>query len=80
MSRDDEHISLNRVRLFSKRARSYMNAYYKLAHGLVEGNEFEDGDESLTPVKIEKLVKACKMHRCAIDFDAKFIAENSPHK
>ena len=43
-SRDDAHISLKGVRLFSKRARSYMNAYYKLAHGLVEGKEFEDQD------------------------------------
>ena len=78
--RDDERISLKRVQLFSKRARSYMNAYYKLAHSLVEGKEFEDGDESLTHVKIEKLVKARKPHRCAMDFDAKFIAENSPHR
>jgi hypothetical protein len=29
-----------------------------------------------TPVKIEKLVKAFKTHRCALDFDKGFIKAN----
>jgi hypothetical protein len=57
-----------------------MVAYYKLAHGLLEGEDFQDGNDSLTPVKIEKIVKACKMHCCAMDFDAKFIAAYLPNK
>ena len=35
---------------------------------------------SATPVKVDKIIKACKTHRCAIDFDAKFIAQHSPRK
>jgi hypothetical protein len=55
-----------------------MNAYYKHARGLVEEqNDPEGCGKSLTPVKIEEMVKLCKTHWCAIDFDAKFIAENS---
>jgi hypothetical protein len=55
-----------------------MNAYYKHARGLVEEQNYpEDCGKSLTPVKIEKMVKLCKTHRCAMDFDAKFTAENS---
>jgi hypothetical protein len=54
-----------------------MLAYYKLAHGLVERDDFQNGDTSLTPVKIEKLMKACRTHRCAMDFDPKFIAAHS---
>ena len=64
------------VRLFSRRARRYMVAYYKLTHSLVEGDEFVD--TSATPVKVEKIIKACKTHCCAMDFDAKFIAQHSP--
>ena len=55
-----------------------MVAYYKLAHGLVEGIDLKDGGGALSTVKIESVVKACKTHRCAMDFDAKFIAEFSP--
>jgi len=78
MSSDRDHISIDRVRLFSRRARRYMVAYYKLAHGLVEGIDLKDGGGALSTVKIESVVKACKTHRCAMDFDAKFIAEFSP--
>ena len=68
----------DRVRLFSRRARRYMVTYYKLAHGLVEWIDLKDGGGALSTVKIESVVKACKTHRCAMDFDAKFIAEFSP--
>ena len=68
----------DRVRLFSRRARRYMVAYYKLTHRLVEGIDLKDGGGALSTVKIESVVKACKTHRCAMDFDAKFIAEFSP--
>jgi len=46
-------------------------------HQRISSAEAEDttpiGNEVATPVKIEKLVKAFKTHRCALDFDKGFI-------
>jgi hypothetical protein len=71
---------LERVRKFSRRARRYMVAYYLLG---TKGNEVFNDDEEMaklndtgnraTPIKIEKLVKLQKAHRCAFDFDRGFI-------
>ena len=60
---------------FSKRARRYMVCYYKLAKGLVQGSDFDS--EGNLILKVEKLLKECKTHRCAMDFDKKFIKESS---
>jgi hypothetical protein len=35
-----------------------------------------EGAKVTMPVKIEKLVKAFKTHRCALDFDKRFITAN----
>ncbi len=69
-----------------------MLAYYILGKGMVEevdGDEANDNtagheDENREDKRrrqfclmVEKLLAACKTHRCAMDFDTKFIAENS---
>ena len=42
---------------------------------LVEGSDFDcEGDLIL---KVEKLLEECKTHRCAMDFDKKYIQESS---
>jgi hypothetical protein len=45
-----------------------------LTQDQVETNS--EGADVATPIKIEKLVKAFKTHRCALDFDKKFITAN----
>ena len=72
-------LTTERVRKFSQRACEYICAYHALHQG-ISSAEPEDttsiGDKVVTPVKIEKLVKAFKTHGCALDFDKGFIKAN----
>lgn len=60
------------VRKLSRRARAYICAYYSLYQG---NNDAADNNTptTLTLPLIERLVKAFKTHRAAIDFDAGFV-------
>ena len=59
------------VRKLSRRARAYICAYYALYESKCKGDD--DTPETLTLPLIERLVKAFKTHRAAIDFDAGFV-------
>jgi hypothetical protein len=59
------------VRKLSRRARAYICAYYTLYESKCKGDD--DTPETLTLPLIERLVKAIKTHRAAIDFDAAFV-------
>jgi hypothetical protein len=60
--------------MFSQRARAYVLAYYKIRQeqltDLLSTSEFDD--MAASPVKVEKLLKKFKTHRCAMDFDSTF--------
>ena len=72
-----EVLTIERRRLFSKRAREYMLAYSILDKEEMGSSEgVEDADEKkphMTAYLIEKIVKQYKSHRSASDFDAGFI-------
>lgn len=72
--------SLNkkRIRKFSRRARGYICAYYHLAHR-DEDKTIAVG-ENISPALIERMVKLFKTHRCALDFERKFIKVESNDK
>jgi hypothetical protein len=57
------------VRKLSRRARAYICAYFALHESKRNG----DGTPLLTLPLIERLVKAFKTHRAAVDFDAGFV-------
>lgn len=57
------------VRRFARRARGYTCVYYHLAYG----NNKNNVGENISPTLIKSLVKAFKIHRCALDFEGKFI-------
>ena len=59
------------VRKLSRRARAYICAYYSLYESKNKGAD--DTPPTLTLPLIERLVKAFKTHRAAIDFDAGFV-------
>ncbi len=61
----------------SKRAREYICAYHTIMRKETEAAKPDThlNDPMVTPMKIEKLVKEFKMHRCAHDFNYSFIAE-----
>jgi hypothetical protein len=75
-------ITKEKVRSFSKRARSYICAYYALEHTKqninINDNETINHDEmallscAIEYEKIEQMVKMFRTHRCAFDFDRKF--------
>ena len=75
-------LTLETVRKCDRHARSYICAYYVLEvlprrQNGDSSSERTDGApevESVTYAKIEKLKKAFKTHRCALDFDASFCA------
>jgi hypothetical protein len=63
-------LGIKTVRKLSRRARAYICAYYTLYESKCKG---DDTPETLTLPLIERLVKAFKTHRAAIDFDAAFV-------
>jgi hypothetical protein len=68
-------ITAERVRMFSQRARAYILAYYKIRQEqLTDSSSTSDFDDiaASSPVKVEKLLKKFKTHRCAMDFDSTF--------
>ena len=58
-----------------RRARQYICAYYKIAHEK-ETQEAEQEAQvthlDASPIKVEKMVKLFKTHRCTLDFDTNF--------
>ena len=66
-----EQLTTERIRKFARRAQGYLCAYYRLHHG----NESEIQSEQISPQTIEKLVCDFKTHRCALDFENKFIVK-----
>ena len=69
-------LTTQRVRLFSRRAHAYICAYYKMwwidKHKMRTQQTQLGTTATFTPVKIEKMVKQFKTHRCALDFDHSF--------
>jgi hypothetical protein len=63
------------VRKLSRRARAYICAYYTLHQQNLANNCENDNDRpaALTLPLIERLMKAFKTHRAAVDFDAGFV-------
>jgi hypothetical protein len=59
------------VRKLSRRARAYVCAYYALHQRTQQNND--NNVPSLTLPLIERLVKAFKTHREAVDFDTGFV-------
>lgn len=67
----EEVLSLERIRKFARRARQYIVAYHAIdQHG---DCEVEEKARKCGPVALEGLIKKFKTHRCALDFDHKFI-------
>lgn len=65
-----EVLTLERVRKFNRKARSYKLAYWKLSQGASAGSVAEHAD-------IEKMTKVSKAHRCTFDQDYKFVSVGS---
>jgi hypothetical protein len=68
-------LSKKTVRKCARRARHYVQAYYvvEVLKKTVDGEDLENATQAITLPMIEKLSKAFKSHRSAIDFDGKFI-------
>ena len=66
-------ITAERVRMFSQRARAYILAYHKIRQEqLTDSSTASDLDDiTASPVKVEKLLKKFKTHRCAMFYDEK---------
>ena len=68
-------MTAERVRMFSQRARAYILAYHKIRQEQLtdsSSTSAELDNISASPVKVEKLLKKFKTHRCAMDFDSTF--------
>ena len=70
-----EKCTTNIIRSFSKRARDYMASYYLLTQKKDEVKSIvkDGGNDEPVVVKVEKMKRKFKTHRCAMDFDSKFI-------
>ncbi|KAI2513790.1 hypothetical protein MHU86_573 [Fragilaria crotonensis] len=65
-------ISVERIRKFARRARQYLIAYHAIDSGQV-GAEIQQDCSKYGPVGLEKLLAKFRTHRCAMDFDFKFV-------
>ena len=68
----DEVLSVARIRRFARRARQYLIAYHAVDSGQVSAETQQDCS-NYGPVALEKLLGQFKAHRCAMDFDYKFV-------
>jgi hypothetical protein len=62
----------------SKQSRLYIVAYKALKEVLLDGydpgiDETYESTDQQTPIKLDKVCKLIKTHRCVMDFDLKFI-------
>ena len=62
-----EVVTTERVHKFSKQAWQYITAYHAIKLGEVVDNVQKSA------VRIERIVKKFKTHRCALDFDRGFL-------
>jgi hypothetical protein len=65
-------ISVQRIRKFARRARQYLLAYHAIDSGQCSAKVQQECSK-YGPVALEKLVGKFKTHRCAMDFDFKFV-------
>jgi hypothetical protein len=65
-------ISVERIRKFARRARQYLVAYHAIDSGQVSA-EIQQDCSKYGPVGLEKLLGKFRNHRCAMDFDFKFV-------
>jgi len=72
-SLSQNRLTVDRQRMFSRRAREYMKAYKSIER--VTQNKGEFIDTQMSHSLIETILKRYKIHRCASDFDSKFIRE-----
>ena len=68
---DPALLNKEKVRSFSKRARSYICAYYAFEH-TQNNNDLALITCAIEYEKIEQMVQSFRTHRCAFDFDRKF--------
>ncbi len=73
----DKVLTIERQWMFSKRAWEYMVAYNTLVNQKVDAMEETKGNVHKNPLMsaylIEKIVKQCKTHQSAADFDSGFV-------
>lgn len=67
-------IPIDRVRKYACRARLYLMVYYAVDTGQVDQQTQHECTKH-GPVALDKLIGNFKTHRCAFDFDWKFIME-----
>ncbi len=71
----EEVITIERVRKYARQARQYLIAYHHAVDtGQVDPQTHNDCLK-FGPVAVDKLINNFKTHRCAFDFDYKFIME-----
>mmetsp|Transcript_15909 Transcript_15909/g.45748 ORF Transcript_15909/g.45748 Transcript_15909/m.45748 type:complete len:162 (+) Transcript_15909:833-1318(+) len=77
-----EHLTTDRIRKFSRRAREHIVAYKLLKMNHLDSDMEHGGEEEwdehqliskISAKKIEDMKSSFKAHRCAADFDAGFI-------
>jgi hypothetical protein len=66
-------LTTDTVRKLSRRARSYICAYYALHQRMLLNNGDKNDTPTLTLPLIERLMREFKTHRAAVDFDAGFV-------
>ena len=67
-------LTIEQVRMFSQCARAYILACHMIRQEQLtdSASTMTDLNSTVSPVKVEKVLKTFKTHRCAMDFDSAF--------
>ena len=65
-------VTVRRIRKFAQRARLYLMAYHAIDFSQVD-QQTQQGYSKYGPVALTRLINEFKTHRCAFDFDYKFV-------
>lgn len=68
-------LTISRTRKFARKARDYKLTYFFLI-SMIDTAMAEGADGRVAKEAIEKIVKAFKVHRCALDSDYAFIVHS----
>ena len=68
----EQLITVRRIQKFAQRARLYLMAYHAIDFSQVD-QQTQQGYSKYGPVALTRLINEFKTHRCAFDFDYKFI-------
>jgi len=69
----EQIVTVRRIRKFARRAHQYLMVYHDAIVSVQVDQQTQQGYSKYGPVALTRLINEFKRHRCAFDFDYKFV-------